>query len=365
MMIFFRRAAISIAWLAMFAVCLPAQQTTARTTLVYGPTVFRAHGSPPPAEVITFARPRLVYGPFTVLVDQKDVTGWNVELNGVSILGSGTLNSAPRRAVVNLLDCNRLKVEWTGRAGASLSIMILGYEYAFASSYDRLLLAPAEVSSNALPAAVDWRSKGAVTPVKNQGQCGSGWAFSATGAVEGLGAVSGKGLKSLSEQQLVDCSRSTGNQGCNGGIPEDAFRWYTTHGPASEAAYPYTARDGSCKVASAVLPPISRMVRIPPGDERALETHVSRQPVSAVLRTGAWFDLYTGGVADPDCDREGKAFQDVLIVGYGQDTSTSPATPYLILKNSYGTDWGVGGYMYLARGKQHCGVADFASIPLY
>lgn len=349
----FRKAACAVALSLLFAAYLPA----ANTTLVHGPRVFTVHSGPPTAETVSFTLPPLVYGPFTLLADHKDITGVNVELNGSNIFGSEAFDSRPLRAIVPLKADNTLKVELTGPEGASVTIMIMGYEYEYARDYQDLPVAQAETSSNASPSDVDWRQKGAVTPVKNQGQCGASWAFSATGAVEGVVAIKAGGLKSLSEQQLVDCSGVYGNQGCNGGSPAAAFEYIAKRGGiAAESSYPYTARDGSCKQATSVSH-ISGLRRLPIGDERAIEEQVVQQPVSVVLRTGAWFNLYKSGVANPNCDQDPPAFQDVLIVGY---------TPtYWIVKNSYGTAWGNSGYLYLARGYNKCGIADFATVPIY
>jgi hypothetical protein len=148
-----------------------------------------------------------------------------------------------------------------------------------------------------------------------------------------------------------------GNQGCNGGSPTCAFDYIKrTGGIASETSYPYTARDGSCKRATAVAE-ISGLDRLPPGDENALAERLARQPVSVVLRTGTWFSIYRSGVADPPrCDDGVPSFQPVLVVGY---------TPtYWIVKNSYGTSWGQSGYLYLARGRNKRGIADYAVAPI-
>jgi hypothetical protein len=347
----FRRALMPIAALLLVVSYLPA----ANTILVHGPTVFTVHSGSVSGETVSFSLPKLVYGPYTLLVGHKDVTGINIELNGAPIFWSQTFDSRPLHAIVPLQRENTMRVELTGQEGASVTIMVVGNEYEYAADYENLPVAPEAVSSNALPTDVDWRDKGAVTHVKDQGQCGSAWAFSATGAMESLGFIWGKGLKDLSEQQLVDCSGSAGNHGCNGGEPTRAFEWYKSHGPASQASYPYTARDGSCKAASAVLSPIAKVVTIPKGNEEALAAAVVVQPVSVLVDASGGFQSYHGGVFNGPCG----ATPDhaVLIVGY---------TPtYWIVKNSWGTAWGMSGYIYLARGKNLCGIADFASVPKY
>jgi len=103
------------------------------------------------------------------------------------------------------------------------------------------------VNDNMTLSDVDWRTKGAVQAVKDQGQCGSCWAFSTCASLESANAVFGSGLANLAEQQLVDCSGSYGNMGCNGGLMDQGFQYIIDKGIQNESAYPYTARDGSCK----------------------------------------------------------------------------------------------------------------------
>lgn len=202
--------------------------------------------------------------------------------------------------------------------------------------------------ATAAPASVDWRTKGAVTPVKNQGQCDSSWAFAATGAIEGHDAVLGRGLHSVSEQQLIDCSRSFQNQGCNGGSAIDAFKYVISKGIASEAAYPYTERDGVCKQAT-VVARIAGLADVQKGME-ALKEVVARQPVAAMVDATNW-SHYTGGTFS-NCGTNLNHY--VLVVGYTGE--------YWIVKNSWGAAWGNHGYIHLKMGNT-CGIAEMAVHP--
>ncbi|RYE97637.1 MAG: C1 family peptidase, partial [Methanobacteriota archaeon] len=154
------------------------------------------------------------------------------------------------------------------------------------------------------PAAVDWVAKGAVTPVKNQGSCGSCWAFSATGAVEGAHAIAKGSLVSLSEQQLVDCSGSYGNHGCNGGLMDYAFSYIIKNkGICTEAAYPYKAVDSTCKASSCTSAvTISSYKDVPVRSETALVNALASQPVSVAIEADqASFQFYSGGVLTAAC----------------------------------------------------------------
>jgi len=220
-------------------------------------------------------------------------------------------------------------------------------------------------STVGLPSSVDWTTKGAVTAVKNQGQCGSCWAFSTTGSVEGVNAINGKGLISLSEQQLVDCSGAYGNMGCNGGLMDDAFQYIIANGGlCTEAAYPYTAADGTCKTSCTKTTKIASYTDVTPDSDSAFAAAVAQQPISIAIEADqSSFQFYSGGVLTAAC---GTALDHgVLAVGYG----TQGSTQYFKVKNSWGASWGESGYIRLARGQQYnggagqCGIYSDPSYP--
>lgn len=217
----------------------------------------------------------------------------------------------------------------------------------------------------ALPTSVDWSANGAVTPIKDQGQCGSCWAFSTTGSVEGITFIKTGTLPSLSEQQLVDCSGAEGNEGCNGGLMDQGFQYIIDNkGITSEANYPYTAQDGTCKTTGvAAVATITSFTDVPTNSETALTTAIVQQPVSvAVEADQAIFQNYQSGVVTGSC---GTALDHgVLAVGYG----TQSGTDYYKVKNSWGASWGDNGYIYLGRGDAfnpdgQCGIQMMASYP--
>ncbi|KAL2465276.1 Cysteine proteinases superfamily protein [Abeliophyllum distichum] len=190
----------------------------------------------------------------------------------------------------------------------------------------------------AVPSSMDWRKKGAVTPVKDQGQCGSCWAFSAIGATEGINQIKTKKLISLSEQEIVDCDKTSDDQGCEGGYMEDAFEFIVKNkGIATESTYPYEAADGAC-------------------NKNKELSHAAK------ILGGMAFQFYSSGVFTGYCGTE--LDHGVTAVGYG---TTSDGTKYWLVKNSWGSSWGEEGYIMMQRdiGAKEglCGIAMDSSYP--
>lgn len=233
----------------------------------------------------------------------------------------------------------------------------------------------APVDLRSLPAEVDWVAKGGVTPVKDQGQCGSCWSFSTTGAIEGAYYAKYGTLVSFSEQNLVDCdtARHGGkDSGCNGGLMDNAFEFIEFNGGlCTEEDYPYvsgsTKREGtchqkSCKKVSNASPQSYSDVEV--NSEAALMSALTSQPVAVAIEADQpGFQLYKSGVYTAKCGTN--LDHGVLVVGYGTWTD---GTPYWKVKNSWSAQWGMDGYILLERGVDQeggqCGILDGASYPV-
>ncbi|XP_065833126.1 cathepsin L-like isoform X3 [Oscarella lobularis] len=207
--------------------------------------------------------------------------------------------------------------------------------------------------STDIPTSVDWREKNVVTPVKNQGSCGSCWAFSVTGNIEGQWAIHKGKLISLSEQELVDCDKV--DHGCEGGLPWNAFKQIMALGGLeTESDYPYKAADGMCHFEkSKVVVNINGSLNISSDEDQMAAWLASNGPITIGINAAA-MQHYHGGIADPwtiFC-RPSQIDHGVLIVGYGQDGSK----PFWIIKNSWGASWGEKGYYRIIRGKGKCGL---------
>ena len=231
------------------------------------------------------------------------------------------------------------------------------------------------VELTALPNSVDWNERGAVTGVKDQGQCGSCWSFSTTGALEGAYFNKYGILESFSEQQLVDCDtlRNGGrDHGCKGGLMDNAFSWIQKNGGlCEEEAYPYVSGEtkdaDTCQTKCSVVSKskITSIVDVTPSSENAFMTALSKQPLAIAIEADQReFQLYKSGVFTGTCGT--KLDHGVLAVGYG----TLNGADYYLVKNSWSEAWGANGFIMLGRGSEYnngdgqCGLLLQASYPI-
>jgi len=219
-------------------------------------------------------------------------------------------------------------------------------------------------SGEELADAVDWVAKGAVTQVKNQGQCGSCWSFSTTGAIEGAWQVATGKLVPLSEQEFVDCDQ--GDSGCHGGLMDRGFTFAEQNALCTESSYPYKAAQGTCMKSSCTvgIPEggVTGYMDVGANDMQAMMSAVSKNPVSIAIEADKRaFQLYHGGVLSDDCGTQ--LDHGVLLVGYGTDGGKD----YWKVKNSWGPGWGASGYIRFLRGaggSGECGLLKQGSYPV-
>ncbi|XP_030246104.1 cathepsin L1-like [Drosophila navojoa] len=218
--------------------------------------------------------------------------------------------------------------------------------------------------AKALPTEIDWRTKGAVTPVKDQGKCGSCWAFSATGTLESMNFLKTGKLVSLSEQNLVDCSTIRYfNRGCEGGMPSRALKYVLDNGGIdTELSYTYEAKQLSCRYDPLHIgAQITGVVKVARGEPHLAVAVAAKGPISVAIHASKNFRNYKNGVLDDrQCNKQ--ANHAVLVVGYGHDRQGGD---FWLVKNSYGASWGEAGYIRMSRNKDNqCGIASTAVYPL-
>lgn len=210
--------------------------------------------------------------------------------------------------------------------------------------------------SRQTPSSFDWREHGAVTPVKDQGQCGSCWSFSTTGALEGAWAAAGHGLQSLSEQHLVSCDNADGNAGCGGGWPYKAIDYVRDHGIDTEVSYPYSSGSGTAPACSASSGTKAAVLVtghiVVESNEVSMAAWVSLHgplSISVDAMTQLWWP-YTDGIVSTCCNTV--VDHAVLIAGFG----VASGQQYWLVKNSWSQTWGEQGYIRLERGSNQCGL---------
>jgi len=210
-----------------------------------------------------------------------------------------------------------------------------------------------------VPASFDWRNQNAVTPVYNQGQCGSCWAFSITENIESMWFLAGHSLPSLSMQQVVDCD--TSDDGCGGGDPPTAYQYVeSTGGLESYSDYPYTAEDGYCNFQKGdVVATISNWAYATQSnnEDNMVAYLVAHGPLSICVDAESW-QYYTGGVIMKGDGCGTSLDHCVMATGYA---TNSAGTPYWNVRNSWGTDWGLNGYLMVERGQNVCGISQEAT----
>lgn len=219
-----------------------------------------------------------------------------------------------------------------------------------------------QLNLRSTPTSWDWRDHGVTTPVKDQGQCGSCYSFSATEAVETAFAIKKDVLTILAPQQVVDCSKL--NNGCNGGMPDRVFKYFQSNAACSSDDYPYvsgtTTKEGTCHSCTGIIPKLSKYIDLKSGDENSmLQATLVNSLSVGICASDKQFQLYSSGVLDFNCCTETN--HAVVVEGF----STENSKDYWIVRNSWGTSWGDKGYVKMARGKNLCTIASMVSYPVF
>jgi len=230
----------------------------------------------------------------------------------------------------------------------STILMKPGYAHSSGQFYERVNY------NTTAPSSFDWRSRaGVLTPVYNQGQCGSCWAFSATENVESQWALKGHGLHSLSMQQIVSCDKQDG--GCNGGNIEQAFNYVKANGLEEYSKYPYVAKNAPCTYDSrSVIAHINGYTTVTTTKNEAemVNSLVANGPLSVAVDASQWQFYKNGVLMASNCGHS----IDHAVLATGYDTAANP--PYWTIRNSWGADWGLSGYIHIQYGKDTCAVAQ-------
>jgi cathepsin L len=219
------------------------------------------------------------------------------------------------------------------------------------------------------PSSIDWRQKGVVNPVRDQGQCGSCWAFATTANAESVWAISSGQLLDLSEEFLVDCASGAGyfNMGCNGGQPDSAFKYMINTGQCTESSYPYkagtTKTAGTCQKCTATPVHFSSCYDVAPKDQVSLKVAVSKQPVVIAIEADTrYFQSYSGGILDSTACGTNLDHA-VEIVGYGSENGVD----YWTVRNSWSSSWGENGYVRIKKSSStnDIGICGLAAEPSF
>lgn len=254
--------------------------------------------------------------------------------------------------------------EYADMSNEEFSAQMNGYQQSNSVSRCGHYMPPSHIELSDLPVTVDWRTKGYVTEIKNQGMCGSCWSFSATGSLEGQHKRKTGDLVSLSEKNLMDCSTAEGNHGCKGGLMDQAFAYIIKNkGIDTEMSYPYQPRDGPCKFKSEDVGATEvSCMDIQHFSESDLQKAVAMEgPISVAIDAGhRSFQMYRSGVYKESACSSTRLDHGVLAIGYGTEMDED----YWLVKNSWGTSWGMEGYIKMARNdKNMCGIATQSSFP--